>query len=208
MGEGQDTAHNAPRCRGYVVLFSILGLIVGGVLGYFGTRPTTSVAVAVATPLPTYTPMPTPTAALLRIHVTGAVRHPAVYRLPTGSIVQDALDAAGGPTADADTEHINLAVELHDQQQVYIPRQGENNPPPVLSGGSGAGESTSSALININTASATELESLPRIGPATAQKIIAYREANGPFQTIEDIQNVPGIGPATFEGFKDMITVR
>ena len=126
-----------------------------------------------------------------------------IYELPPGSIVEDAIEAAGGSTADADLGRINLALELQDHQQVYVPRQGEVNPPPSVSGGSGQ----SGGLIDINTASAAELEALPGIGPSTAQKIIAYREANGPFAAIEDIQNVPGIGPATFEGLKDRITV-
>jgi competence protein ComEA len=98
-------------------------------------------------------------------------------------------------------------VELRDQQQVYVPRRGETNPPPVISDGGSGGEGTTGAQVNINTATATELETLPRVGPVTAQHILEYREANGPFATIEDIQNVPGIGPATFEGFQDMITV-
>jgi competence protein ComEA len=143
----------------------------------------------------------------MRVHVSGAVRAPAVYRLPPGSIVQDAVDAAGGPAADADLERINLAVELRDQQQVYVPRKGEAEPQPPISGGESGGEEPAGALVNVNTATAAELETLPRIGPAMAQRIIEYREANGPFGSIEDIQNVPGIGPATFEGLKDLITV-
>jgi competence protein ComEA len=125
-----------------------------------------------------------------------------VYRLPLGSIVQDAVDAAGGPTADADLDRINLALQLEDQQHVYVARQGETDPPPPVSGGGSDGE-----LVNINTASATELETLPGIGPVTAQHILDYREANGPFERVEDVQDVPGIGPATFEGMADLITV-
>ena len=128
-----------------------------------------------------------------------------MYELPARSIVDDAVEAAGGPTDDADLDHINLAMELQDQQQVYVPHQGEiSEPPPLISGGEGSGGS--GGLVNINTATAAELETLPRVGPVTAQRIIEYRE-NGPFKTIEDIQNVPGIGPATFDGLKDLITV-
>jgi len=135
------------------------------------------------------------------------VRAPAVYKLSPGSIVQDAVEAAGGPAPDADLDRINLALELRDQQQVYVPRQGEVDPPPLVSGGEpGEGESAV-ALVNINTAMAAELETLPRIGPTTAERIMEYREANGPFEAIEDIQNVPGIGPVTFDGLKDLITV-
>jgi len=197
----------AARYRGYIILCSVLSLIVGGVIGYFTPRPQASTPIIVSTPLPTPTPLPTSTPLPIRVHVSGAVRQPAVYRLPPGSIVQEAVDAAGGPAPDADLERINLALELQDQQKVYVPRQGEANPPPSVSGGASGSGGSAGALVNINTATATELETLPRIGPVTAQRIIEYREANGPFEAIEDIQNVPGIGPATFEGLKDLITV-
>ena len=200
---GQGTAKYH---RSHVILCSVLSLIVGGVIGYF-THPQPSVPIVVSTPLPTPTLSPVPTLAPIRVHVSGAVRQPAVYELPPGSIVQDAVDAAGGPASDADMDHINLARELQDQQQVYVPCQGELNPPPSVSGGESGGGGTVGTLININTATAAELEALPRIGPKTAQIILEYREANGPFEAIEDIQNVPGIGPATFEGLKDLITV-
>lgn len=197
----------AVRSRGYIIVFSVLSLIVGGVVGYFTPRPQPSAPIVVSTPLPSATPLFTPTPAPIRVHVAGAVRAPAVYKLSPGSIVQDAVEAAGGPASDADLDRINLALELRDQQQVYVPRQGEVDPPPLVSGGEpGEGESAV-ALVNINTAMAAELETLPRIGPTTAERIMEYREANGPFETIEDIQNVPGIGPVTFDGLKDLITV-
>ena len=193
--------------RSHIILYSVLSLIVGVVSGYFAPHPRPSTPIVVSTPLPTPTSLPTTTPAPIRVHVSGAVRQPAVYELPVGSIVQDAVNAAGGPASDADLDHINLALELRDQQQVYVPRQGETDPPPVVSGGESDGGGAAGALININTATAAELETLPRIGPTTAQRILDYREANGPFATIEDIQDVTGIGPATFEGLKDMITV-
>ncbi|MFQ6102478.1 MAG: helix-hairpin-helix domain-containing protein [Anaerolineae bacterium] len=195
------------RYRGYIIVCSALSLIVGGAVGYFTPHPQPSAPIAVSTPLPTTTPLPTPTPAPIRVHVTGAVRNPDVYELPPSSIVQDAVEAAGGPAPDADLDHINLAVEVRDQQQVYVPRQGEANPPPPISGNEPSGGGPAMTLININTATMTELETLPRIGPTTAQRIVEYREANGPFETIENIQNVPGIGPATFEGLKDLTTV-
>lgn len=197
----------AARQRGYVILATVLGLITGGVTGYFAPHPPPGTPIVVSTPAPTPSPLPTPTLAPIRVHVAGAVRHPAVYQLPTGSIVQDAVDTAGGPAPDADLEGINLAMELQDQQQVYVPYLGEANPPPSVSGGGADGGGAAGGLININTATAAELETLPRIGPAMAQRIIECREANGPFEAIEDIQDVPGIGPATYEGLKDLITV-
>jgi len=185
----------------------VISLIVGGVIGYFTPRPQPSTPIVVSTPLPTPTPLSTPTPAPIRVHVSGAVRQPAVYELPPGSIIQDAVDAAGGPAPEADLDRINLAVELRDQQQVYVPRQGETDSPPPVSGGEPESEGSAGGLVNINTAAASELETLPRVGPAMAQRIVEYREANGPFGAIEDIQNVQGIGPATFEGLKDLISV-
>ncbi len=192
---------------GQILLSAVISLIVGGTLGYFARPQPSSAPIVVSTPVPTSTPAPTPTPAPIRIHVSGAVRQPAVYRLPPGSIVQDAVETAGGPAADADLDCINLALELQDQQQVYVPHQGEQSPPPPVSGGASEGDGAGGTLVNINTATDAELETLPRVGPATAQRIIAHREANGPFETIEDIQDVSGIGPATFEGLKELITV-
>ncbi len=205
---GETTDQGTGQYRGYIILCSVLSLIVGGVVGYFIPRPQPSMPIVVSTPLPTPTSLPTPTLAPIRVHVSGAVHHPDVYELPPGSIVQDAVDVAGGPASDADLDRINLALELQDQQQVYVPHQGETNPPPPVSGGASDGGGSAGVLVNINTATAAELETLPRVGPVTAQRILEYREANGPFETIENIQNVPGIGPATFEGLKELITVQ
>jgi competence protein ComEA len=137
------------------------------------------------------------------VYVSGAVHQPDVYELPAGCIVKDAVEAAGGPTDSADLDGVNLAVELRDQQQVYVPRRGETVPMLPSSAGVGA----VSGPVNINIAIAAELETLPGIGPKTADAIVEYREANGPFQTIEDIMDVPGIGEGTFEKIKDGITV-
>jgi competence protein ComEA len=163
-------------------------------------------AIVVSTPPPSATPPPTPTPRPLRVHVAGAVERPGVYELRAGSIVLEAIEAAGGPAPGAEPGRINLALELRDQQQVYLPAAGEPGAPPPVSGGVGGGKGGGEA-ININTATPAELEALPRIGPATAAKIVAYRETNGPFESIEEIQDVPGIGPATFEGLKELITV-
>ena len=197
----------ATQHRGTIILCSVFSLIVGGMVGYFTPHPQRSAPIVVSTPPLTATSPPTATLAPIRVHVTGAVCQPAVYTLPAGSIVQGAVDAAGGPASDADLDRINLAVELRDQQQVYVPHRGETSPAPLASGGVSGGGGAAGALINVNTATAAELEKLPRIGPTMAQRILDYREANGPFATVEDIQNVPGVGPATFEGFKDLITV-
>ena len=196
------------RYRGYIALCAVFFLFVGGVIGYLSPHPRPSSPIVVSTPLPTPTSLPTPTPAPMRVYVSGAVRRPDVYELPPGSIVEDVIEAAGGAASDADLDCINLALEVQDQQQVYVPRRGEASPPAAgASGGSGGG-GAAGAKVNINTATAAELETLPNIGPTMAQRIVDYRQANGPFETVEDIQNVPGIGAAKFAALKDMITVQ
>jgi competence protein ComEA len=196
--------NTAGRTRAYVILCAVVSLIVGGVIGYFSPHPQPNAStIVVSTPPPAPTSFPTSTPGPIRVHVSGAVRQPDVYELPAGCIVKDAVEAAGGPTDSADLDGINLAVELRDQQQVYVPRQGEVVPMAPASAGGGA----ASGPVNINTATAAELETLPGIGPKTAEAIVEYREANGPFETIEDIMDVPGIGEGTFEKIKDRITV-
>lgn len=159
---------------------------------------------------------PPPTETPIIVHITGAVPRPGVYALAKGARVQDAISAAGGFLAEAEKTGINLARALEDGEQLDIPYlEGAS---PVIEfvpgqGQPGQGSSpviqppSSSELININTASQTELETLPGIGPTTALKIIEYRDANGPFLNIEDIINVSGIGPVTFDRIKDMITI-
>jgi len=151
---------------------------------------------------------PVPTEKPIVIQITGAVPRPGVYALAQGSRVQDAISAAGGFLAEADKTGINLARALADGEQLDIPYVSGNSPVILDASTAVATSSSSSAeLININTASATELDTLPGIGPTTAQKIIAYRQQNGPFVSKEDIINVSGIGPGTYERIKDLITV-
>ncbi len=158
--------------------------------------------VITAAPLPTITPTaPTPTPGPLRVSVDGQVKTPGDYVLPPGSLVDDAVRAAGGPTDEADLAQINLAQELYDGQHVHVPRPGETLPTPSPYG------LNSDGRIDINLADADMLQSLPKIGPKTAQRIIEYREIQGPFETVEQIQEVKGIGPATFEGIEDLIVV-
>jgi len=157
------------------------------------------------------TPSPTATPAPLRIYVSGAVLSPGVYRLKPDSLVADAIDLAGGPAKDADLVAINLAHALSDGEQVYVPTRAERpSPPPPISrteslptANRAQGEAHS-ALIDLNRATQEELETLPGIGPAMAQRIIAGR----PYHAIEDVLNVKGIGEAKFAKIKPLITVR
>jgi competence protein ComEA len=189
----------------YVLLGVLAGFVLAGTLIYVARAPAgESIAL-----------QPAPTQAPIAVHVIGAVPRPGLYEFSEGARVQDAIDAAGGLLSSANPNALNLAALLADGQQLDIPYSDGQAPadpstnsfelPPtdVASGGGSSDEE----LVNINTASLEELDSLPGIGPTTAQKIIDYREANGPFPVIEDIQNVSGIGPATFENIKDLITV-
>ena len=169
-----------------------------------------------ATDAPPPTPLPTLTPGPMRVYVSGAVVNPAVYALPPGSIVDDAVRAAGGLSAEADPVAINLAGPLADGMQIYVPARAEGapTPPPISApaatadlGASRMGGVTIAGLININLATQADLEMLPGIGPTTAANIIAHREANGPFATIEAIMDVPGIGEGKFAAMKDLITV-
>ncbi len=160
---------------------------------------------------------PAPTKSPIAVHVIGAVPRPGLYEFAEGARVQDAIDAAGGLLTSANIDSINLAAFLEDGVQLTIPfKDGQAPAAEPSQGGAielpGSTEESSTTeanpdLININTASLEELDELPGIGPTIAQRIIDYRDANGPFQTIEDLLNVSGVGPSTFEQIKDLITV-
>lgn len=140
-------------------------------------------------------------------HAAGAVRRPGLYELATGDRVADLLAAAGGPLPAADLDRINLAAPVADGTQVIVPRRGE--PAPVVSSPSGdpADPAAPAAVVNINLAGPEELETLPGVGPATAAAIIEYREASGPFATVEQLIDVNGIGEAKLAALIDRVTV-
>ena len=189
-----------------VIFLSIVGIIAFVVIYVILKRPEPASPPLVITlqPRPTAEPA-TPTPATINVYVSGAVNKPDVYALPLNSIVKDAISAAGGATDEADLDRINLATKLADQMQVYVPSQGEAALPPAPPDGSAPDATTEK--ININTASAEELDKLPGIGPSIAKAIIDYRTTNGPFKQIEDINDVKGIGDALFEKIKEQITV-
>jgi competence protein ComEA len=210
-------------------LYVLIGLMAGFVL---------AAILLIVTRLPGGQPVtlqPAPTQAPVVIQIIGEVVKPGVYTLPDGSRVQDAVDAAGGLLADADSNSVNLAARLEDGKQIIIPSQnGSVSGAPVPSTPSApfaplAPTATSApfsvvstltptagpsaGLVNINTATLDQLEALTCIGSVTAQNIITYREQHGPFQHIEDIihtvsgNGVPGIGTATFDCIQNFITV-
>ncbi len=170
---------------------------------------------------PTPTPVPPPVV----VQAAGAVHHPGVHRLPAGSRVDDLVRAAGGATAEADLDRVNLAAPLVDGERVWVPRRGEAEVPPVVSGGggpapgagaaSGAGGATGTGgapaapgtPVDLNAATAADLDALPGIGPATAAAILAHRDENGPFRSVEDLLDVRGIGEAKLEQLRPLVTV-
>lgn len=186
----------------------ILNVVIGVVAGFLLAG-----AVLLVVRLPGGKPVtlePAPTQTPITVHVIGAVVRPGVYTFPQGSRVQDAVTAAGGLLAEANPSLINLAAKLEDGQQLQIPAIGGGVPGAVSTGtGPFTVLSTPAAntnLVNINTATVDELDTLPGIGPSTAQKIIDYRVQHGPFSQIEQIMDVSGIGPATFDRLKNLIT--
>jgi competence protein ComEA len=160
---------------------------------------------------------PPPTPSPYIVHISGAVTEPGVYSLIAGSRIQNAIEAAGGHLPSANLDGINMAAVVDDGDQIWVPYQelvfstpqpkeptsnttpqtNEKNEQPTIA----------NILININTASISELDSLPGIGPQKASEIIAYRDGNGPFERIEEIEMVSGIGPVTFNNIKALICV-
>ena len=146
---------------------------------------------------------PTPSPATLIVDVAGEVRKPGVYEFDEGQRVIDALNAAGGPTNQANLGALNLAAPLSDGSQVLVPAQASAGAPV----GSSAGSAGGTTLINVNTADATQLEELPGIGEVLAGAIVQYREEHGPFASVDQLDEVSGIGPATLENIRDLVTV-
>ena len=142
------------------------------------------------------------------VHVAGAVRHPGVYRLTAGARVQDAVRRAGGPTGKADVNAINLAAVLQDGVQVVVPARGPAGVVATpIAGDASAGVAAPTAPVNLNTATAEQLDTLDGVGPATAQKILEYRQQHGGFRTVEDLAQVPGIGPKKLAALRSKVQV-
>ncbi len=148
----------------------------------------------------------------LIVHVAGAVTRPGIVHLAAGARVVDAIDAAGGVADDADLDQLNLAAPLGDGVQVRVPHQGETvpspvSPAPIGPGGGGAGAPPAPTVVDLNRATAAELEQLPGIGPSLAAAIVTWRTDHGPFKRIDDLLDVPGIGPAKLGSLADRVTI-
>jgi competence protein ComEA len=203
--------------RGHLAVVLVNLIVMGAAVWVARAPQATAVRIV---PAPTSTPAPAPTPVRLHVYVSGAVATPDVVVLADGARVRDAVQTAGGFTLESDRAAVNLAAPLADGQQVHVPVLGEAPPVPVgVSGGSrsdqgaaagiaGAGGGSSWSDVNINTASAAELEGLPGIGPALAARIVGHRTEHGPFAQADDLLAVSGIGAKTLARFADLVTVR
>lgn len=195
--EGRFTSTVVVASLSVVLTVAILVIV------YLLVRVPPAAPIEIHPPAPTATRGPTATPVPLTVYVTGAVGRPGVVVVSPGARVKDGVAAAGGLAQDADPERVNLAAPLADGQHLHVPAVGEMT---GAIGTDGPG-SSQARLININTAAVDELVALPGVGEVTAGNIVAYREEQGPFATIEEVMNVPGVGQAKFDGFKEMITV-
>ena len=140
------------------------------------------------------------------VHVVGAVAAPGLYRLDEGSRVADAVSLAGGATRKADLGAVNLAAPLLDGTQIVVPRKGQAAPAGGISAPRADGsEGSPAGPIHLNSASVEQLETIPGVGPVTAQRILDFREQNGPFQSVDELDAVSGIGPKRLEQMRDLV---
>jgi competence protein ComEA len=208
MSEGSIRERVAALSRGELVgLVALLAVTLGGAgLWYVRSLPRPIELAEIpgrdGAPVPAASAGPSPGVVIL-VDVAGWVRRPGVYEFEDGARVIDAIDAAGGARSGALLESLNLAAPLADGIQILVPRQGETVAPPA-SGGAVAGVA---GLINVNAAMATELEELPGVGEVIAQAIVDYRTENGPFTSVDQLLDVSGIGDATLEDIRELVTV-
>lgn len=185
MPMARDPSNLAISVTGVAILAVISGAIWFG-LGSDISAPAPPLAIGLQDPM----------SQTIRVHVSGAVDAPGVVQLPTGAIVADAVAAAGGANATADLSSINLAAPLRAGERIVVPDVDQHRNRPAT---------TSDAGIDINAASATELEALPGVGPVLAERIVAHRTERGPFRAVEDLLDVPGIGEAKLSHMREAL---
>ena len=199
--------HSLTRYRPYIVMMLLFIIVLIGTVYVLRRPESTPATIVIVTP----SPRPSATVASILVDVRGAVNKPGVYSLAAGSRLQDALTLAGDMLPNADPRALNLARKLNDGEQIYVPLQGEI--PPTVPSASGKSDTKSAATptragkLNINTATLSELDTLPGIGPVTAQAIIDYRNQNGAFKKIDDVKKVRGIGDSLYNQIKDLISL-
>lgn len=194
------------------LIVTVAAVVVIGGGGYWLVRsPVPSVDVALphtqstagTSSSPTLPP-PMAEATSVVVHVAGAVRTPGVYEIDASSRVIDAIDAAGGSTAEGRLDAMNLAAPLNDGLRIYVPVEGEEAPQPAIDPDQ---NTMATGPVDLNTASEAQLDALPGVGPATAAAIIRHREQAGPFATVDDLERVAGIGPAKLAAIREFVTV-
>ena len=199
-----------------LMVVGIVATIAGGaVLMFRGSGSPDGMTITLDEPASAVTPaMYAEVPTTIKVYVSGEARHPGVYELPDDARVDDALQSAGGPTSDAALEMINLAKRLSDEDHIHIPGQSNTGASPMHIEASlpiasaGLSEQGGSARLNINTATVEELTSLPNIGPSRAAAIVDYREREGPFDSVDDLMNVGGIGEKITDSIRDLVVVQ
>jgi len=197
-----------------ITVSAVIGSLAAGAVLLWGRHRVDAEPVSVAAALPravrvTTTTAPSPP---LVVHVAGAVTRPGLVTVPEGARVADAVAAAGGVRSDADTVRLNLAERLVDGSRLYVPSAGESEPPLVVTAagggsGGGGGPGAPAGPLDLNTATAAQLETLPGVGPATATAIVTHRERNGRFVSVDGLGDVRGIGPSKLEALRPLVRV-
>ena len=193
------------RLPGRRVVVALAVLAALGLLGGYGVamraRPKAA-KISLSSPRPDAR-----SARAIYVHVGGEVERPGLYELGEGARVNDAVTAAGGSTPKADLDGLNLAAKVKDGDKVLVPKRASPGAPGASTPGAAATTADGTSLVNLNAATVADLETLPGIGPALAERIIAYRTEHGGFRRVEDLLEVSGIGPKKFEDLKGRVTV-
>ena len=191
-----------PRVVNVVIIVAAIAVAAGGVVLFLRDGDDGEPVKIIAPP--TVSSETSQAEAELKAYVTGAVRQPGLYTIKAGDRLADLIDLAGGITEDADMQAVNLAVRVNDQDHWTVPMVGE----PMVVPSNAVSIEPTSGKIDINTADAKLLETLPGIGESRAEAIIRHRDEHGPFKRVDDIVAVPGIGASTLEGLRDLVEVR
>ena len=192
------------------VVLGTIGVLAAGFGAWWALRPPpppVEEVLPVVTEVAVIPTTSTSVVSVLVVHVDGAVVRPGVHDVVAGSRVIDAVEAAGGLTGEADRSRVNLAQPVADGQRIWIPTVGEDAPAPVVGGplAPASGEGTGDGPVSLSTANAAQLESLPGIGPALAAAILDHRDREGAFERVDDLLQVPGIGPAKLDALRDLV---
>lgn len=193
------------------VAATAVGVVVAAAIGWMLVRPSqpgaeaTLGTLAPVTVAPVASPSTMPSGSTVLVHVAGAVRTPGVHELALGARIVDAVSAAGGPLPRAAVDTVNLAAPVTDGERIYVPAVGEVVDPGVAAVGVPSAGGSSAAPVNINSATAEQLDALPGVGPSTAAAIIARRDEIGRFVGYDDLLSVPGIGPSKVDALRGLI---